>query len=244
MYLSLPIDEARTHTLDECLDLFCREEYLTQDNQWYCPKCKKHVDATKTFNLWTLPPILIVHLKRFKQNPRTGFCSKIEKGIHFPIRNWDLSHSVKCPNSSSEPILYDLYAVSNHLGGFGSGHYTAYAMNRVDDQWYDFNDSTATPLISEDLVGNGNNDAAYVLFYNRIIGATNTIPENVGKFSPIDNKRSLFSRVPVILRQSLNRPELWPQLQSEDLLRNYKRPVAASLYRRQNPHAYSNDYDD
>ncbi len=59
-------------TLDDCLDLFCREELLTNENQWYCPKCEDHVDAIKKFDLWTLPPILIVHLKRFKHHTAGG----------------------------------------------------------------------------------------------------------------------------------------------------------------------------
>lgn len=28
-------------------------------------------------------------------------------------------------------VFYDLYAVSNHFGGLGGGHYTAYAKNKV-----------------------------------------------------------------------------------------------------------------
>lgn len=28
-------------------------------------------------------------------------------------------------------VIYDLYAVSNHFGGLGGGHYTAYAKNHV-----------------------------------------------------------------------------------------------------------------
>jgi len=225
MYLSLPIAEDGTLSLDDCLDLFCREEHLTDDNQWYCPKCKQHVDATKKFDLWTLPPILIVHLKRFKQNPHTGECSKIKQAINYPIRNWNLSHAVKYKgDSAAEPIFYDLYAVSNHFGDFGSGHYTTYAMNRVDDQWYHFDDSKTT-LISESIVGD--NDASYVLFYNRIINTVSS--EDEAKDGKYPERRTFLSRVPVIFRQSVNRPDHWPQLQSEEVLRNYKRPVAASL---------------
>lgn len=33
----------------------------------------------------------------------------------------------------SEPE-YELYAVSNHYGGLGGGHYTAFAKNK--DKWY------------------------------------------------------------------------------------------------------------
>ena len=36
---------------------------------------------------------------------------------------------------------YDLIAVSNHFGGMGGGHYTAYAKNCVDQRWYNFDDT-------------------------------------------------------------------------------------------------------
>ena len=39
--------------------------------------------------------------------------------------------------STSDPATYDLYGVSNHLGGdMGGGHYTAIAKNRIDKNWY------------------------------------------------------------------------------------------------------------
>jgi ubiquitin C-terminal hydrolase len=31
----------------------------------YCPDCKKHVLAFKKMVAWRIPPVLIVHLKRF-----------------------------------------------------------------------------------------------------------------------------------------------------------------------------------
>ena len=30
-----------------------------------------------------------------------------------------------------QKAIYDLYAVSNHFGGMGGGHYTAFAKNNV-----------------------------------------------------------------------------------------------------------------
>ena len=48
------------------------------------------------------------------------------------------------PTPSQTPTganpIYDLYAISNHYGGLGGGHYTAYAKN--DSKWYQFNDSS------------------------------------------------------------------------------------------------------
>lgn len=40
------------------------------------------------------------------------------------------------------PVLYDLYAVTNHIGGLGGGHYTAYCKNSGD--WYKFDDNYVT----------------------------------------------------------------------------------------------------
>jgi ubiquitin carboxyl-terminal hydrolase 4/11/15 len=42
--------------------------------------------------------------------------------------------------NTTKSTRYELYAVSNHYGGMGGGHYTAYAKNK--DIWYDFNDSS------------------------------------------------------------------------------------------------------
>ena len=54
-----------------------------------------------------------------------------------------------------------------------SGHYTAFARNRLDQKWYLFNDSSCTPIEGdprEHIV----TQAAYVLFYERINKDGNT----------------------------------------------------------------------
>lgn len=61
-----------------------------------------------------------------------------------------------------EPV-YDLFAVSNHFGGMGGGHYTAYAKLNESDKWYCFDDSNTYPVQAKDVV----TSAAYVLFYRR-----------------------------------------------------------------------------
>jgi hypothetical protein len=37
--------------------------------------------------------------------------------------------------------VYELFAVSNHFGGMGGGHYTAYAKQTDDGRWWCFDDS-------------------------------------------------------------------------------------------------------
>lgn len=50
--------------LQDCLKLFSKEEKLTDSNKVLCRQCKVHRDATKKLEIWKVPPILLVHLKR------------------------------------------------------------------------------------------------------------------------------------------------------------------------------------
>lgn len=195
MYLSLPMSDS-TRTLNDCLDLYLAEEKLVGDNQWYCGKCKKHRDATKKTDLWILPPILIVHLKRFKFNDYGRMGSKNNASIDYPISNWDLSHTIL--SRGTEKPIYDLYAVSSHIGGLGSGHYTAHAKNRFDDNWYEFNDSSCRRITERTL--RNNSSSSYLLFYNR----------------STDTDGSETARIPLIRRQSVSRPDLWPHTQVQN----------------------------
>lgn len=54
-------------------------------------------------------------------------------------------------------------AVVNHLGGMGSGHYTADCFCTSDQRWHHFNDTHVTPTSADRL----NGSTAYVLFYVR-----------------------------------------------------------------------------
>ena len=78
--------------LRRCLDLFLECELLRNENTWYCPACKAHQDATKQISLWTLPEILVVHLKRFAVNRSSlGMFSgllraKLDTNVMFPLR--------------------------------------------------------------------------------------------------------------------------------------------------------------
>ena len=152
----------QSYTLEQCLALSGRPEKLDAENEVYCGKCKTHVQADKQMQLYKLPEVLILHLKRFKQ--RGYIRDKDERLIRFPLTGLDMSPFL-C-HATREPQVYDLYAVSNHFGGLGGGHYTAYAKNAENGQWYGFNDSSVSRIDSDPgqtIVS----PAAYVLFYER-----------------------------------------------------------------------------
>jgi len=123
-------------SLSDCLDEFGREEILSENDAWYCPRCKEHRRASKTFELWKSPDILVIHLKRFSAN--RGFRDKIDVMVDFPVEGLDLTRRVASQEEGKSPI-YDLFAVDNHYGGLGGGHYTAFARNFVDGRWYEYN---------------------------------------------------------------------------------------------------------
>jgi ubiquitin carboxyl-terminal hydrolase 4/11/15 len=155
-------------TLLDCLEEFTREEQLGEDDLWYCPRCKDHKQATKKFDIWTVPDILVVHLKRFS-NSRI-LRDKIDAFVDFPVEGLDLgpfcverqvAEKLAAEGANTEelglrdldePLIYDLYAVDEHLGGLGGGHYRAYAKNHVNGKWYHFDDSYVTPAEAMEAV--------------------------------------------------------------------------------------------
>lgn len=72
--------------LATCLDSFTKEEELSEDEKYLCSKCGSHQLATKKLQIWRLPPILIVHLKRFQ--PVQGRWIKSHKVVNFPFKEF------------------------------------------------------------------------------------------------------------------------------------------------------------
>ncbi|XP_075814426.1 ubiquitin carboxyl-terminal hydrolase 11 [Microtus pennsylvanicus] len=149
--------------LQECIKLFTTVETLEKENPWFCPSCRQHRLATKKLDLWTLPEVLIIHLKRFSFSKVAR--EKLDTLVQFPIRDLDFSEFVIQPKNDSAPDLYkyDLIAVSNHYGGMRDGHYTTFARNKDSGQWHYFDDNSVSPVNENQI----ESKAAYVLFYQR-----------------------------------------------------------------------------
>lgn len=153
--------KSRGITLEECLDEFERAEILSEEDMWYCPRCKEHRRASKKFDLWKTPDYLVAHLKRFSSSGWRR--DKLDVLVEFPIDGLDLtSRVIQTEEGKSE--IYDLIGVDDHYGGLGGGHYTAYAKNFVDGKWYNYNDSSVSAVSDPSSVVT---TAAYLLFYKR-----------------------------------------------------------------------------
>ncbi|XP_041031111.1 ubiquitin carboxyl-terminal hydrolase 8 isoform X2 [Carcharodon carcharias] len=160
MYLSLPLPSSSKCSLQDCLKSFSKEEKLTDNNRFHCSNCKAHRDSTKKLEIWKLPPILLVHLKRFSYEGR--WKQKLQTNVDFPLENLDLSNYIIGPRNNVK--RYNLFAVSNHYGGLDGGHYTAYCKNAVKQRWFKFDDQD----VSEISASSVRSSAAYILFYSSL----------------------------------------------------------------------------
>ena len=130
-------------SLDDCLNETGKSEILSENNAWYCPNCKEHRRAEKKLELWKIPDILVMHLKRFSSN--RSFRDKLEIFVDYPVEGLDMTSRV-VEHEPGKSMIYDLIAVDMHYGGLGGGHYTAYAQNFINKTWYEYNGKHSRPM--------------------------------------------------------------------------------------------------
>ena len=56
--------------------------------RWFCPRCKEHRQASKKLDLWKVPEVLVVHLKRFSYSKY--WRDKLDTPVDFPLEGLDL----------------------------------------------------------------------------------------------------------------------------------------------------------
>ncbi|KAM6895675.1 ubl carboxyl-terminal hydrolase 18 [Xenentodon cancila] len=140
--LSLPLHiKNDDNSLEDCLKSFFEHQDLRGINCCFCKECKKKNPSRQGVKLCSLPHILCIHLKRFR-NVR-GFIQKLESRVTFP-ETFDLCKILEGAFSttfSQSDCKYSLYAVVVHCGSAVFGHYTAYVRDRVDKRWHYADDS-------------------------------------------------------------------------------------------------------
>lgn len=180
-------------SLEKCFRMFTKQESLTGANSWYCRMCKTHVSAKKELQLWTLPKVLIIGLKRFamRVGPENSggavYRSKISDLVDYPIDGLNLvefcgsanigavsgtgfsdAKSSLAHDLKDSDFIYDLFAVCNHFGRMGFGHYTSNVREwnpdgSLSDKWFRCDDDIVTQCSVEEV----KSAAAYILFYIR-----------------------------------------------------------------------------
>ncbi|KAI5189569.1 ubiquitin carboxyl-terminal hydrolase 22/27/51 [Nematocida sp. AWRm77] len=108
--------------------------------------CTNQTEYTKSMSVLEVPPVLVVHLKRYQVQKKQ--VSKLDKVLPYP--------STLTLNGTS----FQLSSVVVHTGDTESGHYTAYTKRH--SQWYLTNDEEIFRVSKVDVL----DKPAYLIFYS------------------------------------------------------------------------------
>ena len=61
---------------------------MGQDDAFFCPQCNKKREVVKKLGVWSVPDVLVVHLKRFRHS--TSSSNKLDTMVEFPLDQFDM----------------------------------------------------------------------------------------------------------------------------------------------------------
>ena len=115
--------ESITSVTDALLENFSSEIL----DGYICSRTNMAVEASRNLSLEELPPILILHLKRFVYSGSSGGCQKVMKHVEFSVDleiSREIMSAVNKSKYTAKQRQYKLFAVVNHTGREATkGHY-------------------------------------------------------------------------------------------------------------------------
>lgn len=158
--LSLDIHHDDTITIPSITSMFSNfiKEELRNDD-WKCEKCNKKTDYIKKSNIWTIPDVLVIIIKRFNNN--------INKNSSFITINKELTFKKgTIIFDNLKDINFELSSIGIHYGNLNGGHYCAICKDTTDNKYIYYDDLNIKKL-DDDKFLEKNNDA-YMIIYNKI----------------------------------------------------------------------------
>jgi len=190
-FVALPVVVDGMSSLDESFSKMITTEKIAD---YHYNDETEPLEAFQTQSITRLPPILALHLCRFRYNPSTNSIIEIKSNFDCPF---DLNMEKYCDECDDQEKNYQLYGIVAHSGNPLFGHYTSFVRPGLCEQWIQFNDGT-TKLIDKEnihrLFGSSNqaqpsffrtlsftSAIAYMVFYVRndcldYINTSETIP--------------------------------------------------------------------
>jgi ubiquitin carboxyl-terminal hydrolase 10 len=169
-FFALPLDiqGEGVETVAQALERHGAKETLSDMK---CSKTNTEVEASRKISLSRLPPIFILHLKRFSFNDKGS--QKLCKPVDYEME-LEIPRELLAPHLRKSPVdqrKYHLTAVVYHHGiSSTGGHYTCDVLLPHCGGWINADDSNLCTL-SEDKVLKGQNKekhkVAYLLCYRR-----------------------------------------------------------------------------
>lgn len=158
-HISVDLTDSYQPTLKECLDKYCTETVLDEDNLWKCDNCCNKVRAKKKMMIWHSPKILVIQLNRYTYSGMG--MRKDNRTVDFPFYDLDISNNL-CDKRENIYKKYNLYSVINHVGAMNFGHYYSCCKDSDTDIWFLFDDDRVKRITNDSSIMSNN---AYLLFY-------------------------------------------------------------------------------
>ncbi|KAF8967294.1 hypothetical protein BDZ97DRAFT_1938213 [Flammula alnicola] len=178
--LRLDIQREQIHTIEEALSYISHPQPV-QVTQPTRPGIT--VDAQQQVLIEALPPILVLHIKRFCYDTAVGGVVKVGKQVRFGPE-LEIGSDVMVPAAKkAQPTRYKLFGALYHHGLSASGgHYTLDVLHpnrypnvnpssKPREGWVRIDDDLVSDVRHEDVFGAYERDdsrCAYLLFYRRI----------------------------------------------------------------------------
>ncbi|XP_069758265.1 ubiquitin carboxyl-terminal hydrolase 10 isoform X2 [Narcine bancroftii] len=165
--LQLDIQSEKIRTVQDALESLVARESV----QGYTTKTKQEVEICRRVTLEELPPVLVLHLKRFIYE-KTGGCQKPIKNIDYPI-DLEISKDLLSPGVKSKiskvQRTYRLFAVVYHHGNSATGgHYTTDVFHIGLNGWLRIDDQMVKVINQYQVVKPSAERTAYLLYYRRV----------------------------------------------------------------------------
>lgn len=164
--LQLDIGDPEVNNIVEALKGLTKPETIHGDfNSSRGPK----LSATKQVFIETLPPVLILHLKRFHYDSATMGTQKIWRKVGYPLE-LEIPREVFAPHKRNAMAIhggvpkYHLIGVIYHHGKNASGgHYTVDVRRQDGREWIRIDDTSIRRVRSEDVAEGGSEEDPKVL---------------------------------------------------------------------------------
>jgi len=157
--LTLDIETHATLQISDMIQSYFKVDHLSE---WSCDTCKQK-GCQKQYQIYKLPSVLIILIKRFKLEGNTF--QKLANPLNIPL-NLHI-------NYGQGENKYVLKSVGNHFGVYNGGHYTACVIDKInneniaDSQWKHIDDLNMQDI--KPVAFTENNSAAYLLFYEKLL---------------------------------------------------------------------------
>lgn len=161
--LQLDIQSENVTSVKEALNQMTTKEPI---QGYTCAKTKQEVEAYSRITIQKLPPVLILHLKRFIYD-KNGGCKKVMKKTEYPInlefKKELFSAEAKRAKKSNN---YTLFAVMYHDGEEAiKGHYISDIYHHGSKSWIRCDDRSIATITEDQVLSYNPPRVPYLLFY-------------------------------------------------------------------------------